>query len=324
MVRVVNRSNTTANRPSIASLATSGMLWTVITVLLAATISTACGRSGEYVVTERPSDGYSVFVVEDEAGVRRLRFEREGIDQSAVVPGDPEDLVFAYMRGLMTAFALVRDPDQVLLVGLGGGTFPMFVRRHLPEAHIDVVEIDPVVLAVAEDHLGFRRDPELIVHLQDGRRFVESGGGDRRWSVIALDAYGPDHIPEHLATRGFYEAVRARLASGGVAVMNLWSEYASARYFDMLRTIEDVFDEVHVVAPARSESRIIIAFKEPVGLSKEDLVARATELKKAWRLRFDLPAMIRRGHAGPTELPQGGRVLEDTGVPVGKGVSGGR
>jgi spermidine synthase len=185
------------------------------------------------------------------------------------------------------------------------------VRRHLPETRIDVVEIDRVVLEVAEEHLGFRRDPQLVVHLQDGRRFMESGGGDARWSVIALDAYGPDHIPEHLATRGFYDAVRARLAPGGLVIMNLWSEYASARYFDMLRTIEDVFAEVHVIAPARSESRVVIAFKEAVGLSKEELVARATELKKAWRLRFDLAAMIRRGHAGPNELPQGGTVIED-------------
>lgn len=269
----------------------------------------ACGRSGEYVVTERQSDGYKVFVIEDEAGVRRLRFERDGIDQSAVVPGDPDDLVFAYMRGLMTAFALDPEPERVLLVGLGGGTFPMFVRRHVEDAHIDVVEIDPVVLAVAEEHLGFRRDPKLQVHLEDGRRFVERATA--RWSVIALDAYSADNIPEHLVTRGFYEAVRARLAPGGVMVANLWSEYASPRYFDILRTLESVFDEVHVVAPARTESRIALAFATPVGLDKDELTRRANELKKAWRLRFDLAAMIRRGHAGPGELPVGGRVIED-------------
>ena len=282
----------------------------MLAVASAATVwAGACGRSGEYVVTERQSDGYKVYVVEDESGVRRLRFERDGIDQSAVVPGDPDDLVFAYMRGLMTAFAIDPEPERVLLIGLGGGTFPMFVRRHATEARIDVVEIDPVVLEVAEEHLGFKRDPELQVHLEDGRRFIERSTG--RWSVIALDAYSAENIPEHLVTRGFYEAVRARLAPGGVMVANLWSEYASPRYFDILRTLESVFGEVHVIAPARTESRIALAFATPVGLDKEALVRRANELKKAWRLRFDLAAMIRRGHAGPGELPVGGRVIED-------------
>jgi spermidine synthase len=300
--------------PMAALVKRSSIHFARVAALLSALVvvaSPGCGRSGEYVVTERESNGYSVFVIEDEQGVRKLRFARDGIDQSAIVPGDPDQLVFAYMKGMMAGFALQRDPERVLLIGLGGGTFPMFVRRHLPDASIDVVEIDPVVVEVASGHLGFREDERMVVHVADGRRFVEEGEPGRRWDLIALDAYGPEMIPEHLATRQFYEAVRARLAPGGVLVANLWSEYANARYLSMLRTLEDVFAEVHVVAPPKSESRLVFAFREAVGLSREQFVERSVALKKAWRLRFDLPQMVFRGYAGPDALPPGGAVLLD-------------
>lgn len=271
----------------------------------------ACNRAGagEVVITERTSDGYTVFVVEDDEGIRRLRFELHGVDQSAVKPGDPEHLVFAYMRTLVTAVALRPTPKRVLIVGIGGGTFPMFLRTHLPDVHIDAVDIDPVVVSVARDKLGFREDPRLVVHIADGRRFVEEA--TVTWDLIILDAYGQDNIPVHLATRQFLEAVRSRLSPGGLVAANLWSEHANARYLGMLRTYEAVFPEVHVVAPPQSESRIVLAFRDREALTHEALVQRANALKRDWKLRFDLGKLVDRGHAGPGQLPLGHLPLED-------------
>jgi len=283
------------------------LAWTLLALALG-----GCGgtrHTGEVVVTERVSPNYTVFVIEDAEGVRRLRFERDGVDQSAVVIGDPDQLIFQYMRGLAAAFALRPDPERVLIVGLGGGTLPMFLRHHLPHARIDVVEIDPVVLDVAKMDLGFREDAELVVHIADGRKFIEES--NTQWDVIVLDAYGADDIPAHLATRPFYEAVRRRLAPGGLVAANVWSERANPKYKPMLRTFEAVFPEVHVIAPARSESRIVLALGATEHLSGEDLVARAVVLRKIWGLRFDLPVLVRRGHMGPEDLPPGGAVLAD-------------
>ena len=271
----------------------------------------ACARAGagEVVITERESDGYTVFVVEDDEGIRRLRFELSGVDQSAVRLGDPDHLVFAYMRTLVTALALRPTPARVLVIGIGGGTFPMFVRKHLPDTHIDAVDIDPVVVQIARDELGFREDEHLKVHIKDGRKFIEEATD--HWDLIVLDAYGTDNIPMHLATRGFLETVKKQVAPGGLVAANLWSEHANAKYLGMLRTYEAVFPEVHVVSPSGSESRIVLAFPTREELTKDALVARATALKAAWKLRYDLPGLVRRGHAGPGQLPLGHLPLED-------------
>jgi spermidine synthase len=272
-----------------------------------------CSRPAEVVVSERAGSNFNLFVIEDEAGIRRLRFERDGVDQSAVVLGQPGELVFAYTRALVTALALRPSVRRVLVIGLGGGSFPMFLRSHLPSARIDVVDIDPAVLEVARHDLGFREDPQMVVHIADGRQFIEASSD--KWDLIVLDAYGPDEIPEHLATRPFYEVVRRHLEGDGLVAANLWSEYANPRYTSMLRTFERVFPEVHVIAPPRSESRVILASPSPLGLDRDRLVAFSVELKRRWNLRFDLPALVRRGYSGPRELPPGGRVLEDSAAP---------
>lgn len=79
-------------------------------------------------------------------------------------------------------------PLSVLLVGLGGGGLPQFLRDFVPEVTVEVVELDPVVLQVAKDWFGFRPDERLTVTLGDGLKRIcalegegECGeGGDGR------------------------------------------------------------------------------------------------------------------------------------------------
>ncbi len=46
------------------------------------------------------------------------------------------------------------QPCRVLCIGLGGGTLPLFLAHHFPGMEIEVVEIDPVVIAAARA-MGF-------------------------------------------------------------------------------------------------------------------------------------------------------------------------
>jgi len=70
-------------------------------------------------------------------------------------------------------------PVSVLLVGLGGGGLPQFLRDFVPDVAVEVVELDPVVMQVAEEWFGFRPDERLTVTLGDGLERIcalEEGG----------------------------------------------------------------------------------------------------------------------------------------------------
>lgn len=73
-------------------------------------------------------------------------------------------------QGSSLGSALERRPAQpcrVLCIGLGGGTLPLFLAHHFPGMVIDVVEIDPVVIAAAQGAMGFpkHRSEDLSARL---------------------------------------------------------------------------------------------------------------------------------------------------------------
>ena len=56
---------------------------------------------------------------------------------------------------MMGFLLFIPSPARILMVGLGGGSLAKFCFRHLPDAAIDVVEINPHVIALRDDS-GFR------------------------------------------------------------------------------------------------------------------------------------------------------------------------
>ncbi|KAL0164114.1 hypothetical protein M9458_039867, partial [Cirrhinus mrigala] len=63
---------------------------------------------------------------------------------------------------------------SVLLVGLGGGGLPQFVHDFVPFSRVEVVELDPAVLEVAQTWFGFQSDERLKVVLGDGLEHIKT------------------------------------------------------------------------------------------------------------------------------------------------------
>jgi spermidine synthase len=173
------------------------------------------------VLFDRTSPLGRVLVV-DEGRQRAMRFGGPaGADQSAIVRDDPGAVPVEYVRHALLGLAYQGHPGRVLMVGLGGGTFTSVVHRALPEASIDVVEIDPVVVEAARAWFGLREDGRYRVHVADAAAWVAGAGGDEAYDYILLDAYAGDDIPAALASETFFRAVRRRLAPGGVVALNV-------------------------------------------------------------------------------------------------------
>src|SRR6266849_5169253 len=163
--------------------------------------------AAQTVIYEKASHYNTIVVTEDSNGLRTLLFERGGSRQSVVKPGDPDHLELSYARVAFVGLALCEGPRRILVVGLGGGTLPTFLRKHYPNAAIDVAEIDPDVVDIAKKFFGFREDERMRAHVADGRAFIENVR-QPQYDVIFLDAYGARNVPAHLTTQEFLQAVR--------------------------------------------------------------------------------------------------------------------
>lgn len=226
--------------------------------------------SKETILIARHSPFNFLFLTEDAAGIRTLRFSRDGAFQSIVKVDDPEYLALPYTRVLPMCLAfLEKTPARILVVGLGGGTLPRLFHRILPEARIDAVEIDPEVAAIARDYCGLVTDTRMQVHIEDGRDFIEAREG--LYDLIVLDSFGAESIPEHLLTVEFLETVRRALTKDGIAVANVWGRNYNPLYPHMLLSYREVFPEVYVLDVPGPGTKIFVALPAPLDLSREEL-----------------------------------------------------
>ena len=171
------------------------------------------------VVHEAPSPFGHVYVV-DEGDVRSLRFDSpEGTLQSACLKSDPLAVPTSYVRVAAAGLAFTRGRERMLVVGLGGGAFPLLLHRRLPRVRVDVVELNPVVVDVARRFFGVHEDTRLRIHVEDGAGYIRRK--EPPYDLILLDAFTDGGTPEHLKEALFLEAVRARLSCEGVAVLNV-------------------------------------------------------------------------------------------------------
>ncbi len=266
-------------------------------------------HADEKVLYEKASAFGTVVVTEDDAGLRTLRFAKGGARQSVVKPGDPEYLALHYAPVMLSVLALAEEPRRILIVGLGGGTLPMFLRKHYPDAAIDVVDIDPEVVYVAKEFFGFREDSGMQAHVADGRQFIEKTR--QPYDVIFLDAFGSDSVPEHLTTQEFLRAVRRAVKPGGSVAGNLWGRGYNPLYDSMVRTYQEVFDEVYILDVREAANKILLALPRTQPLSRDEMTLLARKVSTAKRFRFDLGELVSYGYTHVREKNQRERVLRD-------------
>jgi spermidine synthase len=265
------------------------------------------------VVFEKTSDYNTIVVTEDEEGLRTLSFERGGARQSVVKVGDPDHIELPYARAMLVSLAMVGDPGRILVIGLGGGTLPSFLRRHYPGATIDAVDIDPDVVEVAKDYFGFREDERLRAHVRDGREFIEQC--DRPYDLILLDAFSADSIPHQLTTREFLRAVRGALTPRGMAVANLWSRISNPLYDSMVKTYEEGFDRLYLLDVKGAGNVILFALPRREQFTRDQVERQARQLTREWKVSFELGPMVRHGFGPVGVRSASARVLVDKAQP---------
>ncbi len=158
-------------------------------------------------------------------GLRHASLQFTAADaQSRMSVWRPNALLIGYTRTMMGFLRFNGDPRRILLVGLGGGSQAKYCHRHLPHCSIDVVEINPHVIAlrrrfrVPEDDVRFR-----VVHA-DALDYVRAHRDG--YDALLVDAYDPGGIPAPLSTQRWYHDCAAALREGGVLTSNLYCDDA--------------------------------------------------------------------------------------------------
>ncbi len=161
---------------------------------------------------------------------------------------DPTELRFSYTRMLAAvADATSEGPIDVLHIGGGGFTMPRWLEATRPGSSGVVLELDPEIVAVAEERLGWEQSPEVDVLVGDARLGIRRVGQSSADLAIG-DAFGGVAVPWHLTTGEFVDQVAAVLRPKGVYAANIIDGSEMAFLRAEAATFTTVFEHVAVLS----------------------------------------------------------------------------
>lgn len=156
--------------------------------------------------------------VREELDARSLHFSMSAI-QSRMRIRHPDALELEYTRLMMGWLMFLPQPRRIAMIGLGGGSLAKFCHRHLPQASMAVVEINPQVIALRDAFMVPPDDARFQVIADDGAAFVART--DERFDVLMVDAFDAHGMPAALGAQRFYDDCLDVLRPGGVLAANL-------------------------------------------------------------------------------------------------------
>jgi spermidine synthase len=228
----------------------------------------------------KTSDHHQIAVTDD-GEVRHLKFGDSL--QSGMYVVDPTRSDFRYTEYFHLAWVFKRDIRSVLFLGLGGGSTPKKFHADYPSITMDIVEIDPAVVEVAERFFHFERGPRLNVIIDDARAYLEKTTAT--YDLIVHDAYFSEAVPFHLITREFFHLAVTRLAPAGVFAFNLISDVVgpdSSLFRAVYKCWQELFTAIHVFPVEGKRNIVMIGCRTGEAVPKDEVVRRAAQLRDEW------------------------------------------
>ncbi|VDK85787.1 unnamed protein product [Litomosoides sigmodontis] len=112
-------------------------------------------------------------LVQSEAKVIRNKIGSEIVNLHSLTSEYHEAMLTALPFMLNPHEKLNRAAKRLLVLGLGGGVLPSFLRLKFPSMSVVVVELDPKVEEIAKEWFSFKSDSRLTVVIKDALTYVE-------------------------------------------------------------------------------------------------------------------------------------------------------
>lgn len=233
-------------------------------------------EAGIYVIPRTKFGMALVFSVEGDDGEPVRVLNVGGMYQSATYLDERyTELVFSYDKLFDRMFDAPIAIRRVLMIGGGGYAYPKHFIASVPEACLDVVEIDPMVTQIARRYFFLdrlieeyetERTGRLGLIAADGRDYLDglardladgdgaangnAVSGSERYDVVLNDSFRGKTPAPSLTTVEAARSVHACLNPGGLYLSNVVSalEGDEARFMRaIVATLKQVFANVYVV-----------------------------------------------------------------------------
>lgn len=149
------------------------------------------------------------------------------------------------MGSLYFADVKKKDNLDILVLGMGTGTYATQSNRYFDNLNIEGVEIDEKIIDLSRNY--FDLDENVKVTAYDGRAYLNVN--KKKYDIIMVDAYQDITIPFQMSSVEFFDKVKSHLTDDGVMVVNInmRSDKPGSINDYLQDTIAHVFENVYTV-----------------------------------------------------------------------------
>ncbi|MDD3278125.1 MAG: fused MFS/spermidine synthase [Lachnospiraceae bacterium] len=207
-----------------------------------------------------------------------------------------------YMAGVKE-----KEDMNMLILGMGTGTYATQCERYFDNLNIEGVEIDEKITNLAEKYFELPKDVKVTTY--DGRAYLNAV--NKKYDVIMVDAYQDITIPFQMASVEFFTLVKEHLTEDGVMVVNM--NMRGSREGNMNQyladTISHVFGTIYTADVDNSTNRELFASNVPD-------MRKVMEKNQKLDQNADVAALMNKVSGQLTEYIPGAYLMTDDKAPV--------
>ena len=203
---------------------------------------------------------------------------------------------------------------DILILGMGTGTYATQCRRYFENVNVEGVEIDGKITKLAREYFELPDDVKVTTY--DGRAYLQGlsrsdAGKDAHYDVIMIDAYQDITVPFQMSSVEFFTLVKEHLRDDGVIVvnMNMISDGENGINAYLSDTISSVFPYVYTVDVRNNTNRELFASSDPAAIERFRTGYGKEENE-------ELREMMGKVDEGLITYEAGDRILTDDKAPV--------
>ena len=173
------------------------------------------------ILCEKQSDKNGLITVTQDGNVRKIMVDNISQSMSA----NSTTCGRLYWGKIIEVLKQERaDIENILILGLGGGTLSHLVSKSYPHANITTIEYDPVMVEVAQEYFDIDSIPNHKVIVEDALRVVVDPMAydiePQEIDVVIVDIFNGSSYPDLGKSGNFVGAVCDLLKTGGLVIFN--------------------------------------------------------------------------------------------------------
>lgn len=135
-----------------------------------------------------------------------------------------------------------------LVLGVGGGTAIQVLKKNYPDIIIKGVEIDPVMVEIAQKYFGLTPDSFVDIIIADAYSWVSNYKKKQSFDLIVVDLFIGKFNPKKTRSKGYLLKLKNLLSGPGVILYN--AHYQSQKQLEFKKfftTCKTIFTQVEEV-----------------------------------------------------------------------------